>query len=85
MLFVLARELMRRVSHAKRACSPLLFVIGHTPQQHACSGARVSLGGVTVNKKTVRRPFFRQRPRQWSAATFGVPMTNNKGPQVRLA
>ena len=23
--------------------------------------------------------------RQWSAATFGMHMTNNKGPQVRLA
>ena len=29
--------------------------------------------------------FFRKWARQWSAATFGVPMTNNKGPQVRLA
>jgi hypothetical protein len=40
---VLARALLRRASHAKRTYGPLLFVIGHTPHQHACSGAGVSL------------------------------------------
>ncbi len=28
----------------------------------------------------IRPPLLCQRPHQWSAATFGVPMTNNKGP-----
>ncbi len=35
-------------------------------------------------RPATRLPFC-QRPGQWSTATFGVPMTNNKGPQVRLA
>jgi hypothetical protein len=38
---------------------------------------------VTINE--IERLFLRHSPRQWSAATFGVPMTNSKGPQVRLA
>jgi hypothetical protein len=58
-----------------------------TPQQVACSAARVSLGG--GHSRLGRYPAtslpFCQRPRPWSAATFGMPMTNNKGPQVRLA
>jgi hypothetical protein len=42
---VLARALLRRVSYAKRTCGPLLFVIRHTPHQHACSRAGVLLRG----------------------------------------
>ncbi len=38
---VLVRALLRRVSHAKRTCGPLLFVIGHTPHQRAYRGATV--------------------------------------------
>ncbi len=47
---VLARALMRRVSYAKRTCGPLLFVIGHTPQQHACTGLGFRSVVVTVNR-----------------------------------
>jgi hypothetical protein len=46
---VLARALLRRVSRAKRACGPLLFVIGHTPQQRACSRLGFRSLVVTVN------------------------------------
>jgi hypothetical protein len=81
---VLARALLRRVSHAKRTCGPLLFVIGHTPHQRACFRAGVSLGGGHSQFKPLfildRSLPICQQPRQWSAATFGMPMTNSKGP-----
>ena len=55
---VLVRALLQRVSHAKRTCGPLLFVIGHTLQQHACSALGVSLGGSRsyVDKTVLRLP-----------------------------
>jgi hypothetical protein len=47
---VLVRALLRRVSHAKRTCGPLLFVIEHTPQQPACTGLGFRSVVVTVNR-----------------------------------
>jgi hypothetical protein len=54
-----------------------------TPQPVACSRAGVSLGlshSEYVWSLVAWSLLFCQRPSQWSAATFGVPMTNNKGP-----
>jgi hypothetical protein len=51
-----------------------------TPQPVACSALGVSPCGSHSKLDRCSALIFCQRPRQWSAATFGVPMTNNKGP-----
>jgi hypothetical protein len=47
----LRRALLQRVSHAKRTCGPLLFVIGHTLHQPACTGLGFRSVVVAVNKQ----------------------------------